>query len=176
MGEKYVMLQCDRVNAYNQDEQDLLYQNRWTNNVNSYGIQVEKGDIITLESGAINTKGTVDNSIEFSGKNNADENKLIDNKATLELSYYINDVGQYTLRLPTMGMSTYTNYGTVNDASNQTGTKFSVIEYLKNRCLGEVDLSVYDKTGGNTFQIKDKCQLKDMFQISQLNRQVVYFK
>ena len=48
------MLECNRLNGRRQvggiDESQDTYKNKWTNNVNSSGIQIEPGDTITCEA------------------------------------------------------------------------------------------------------------------------------
>ena len=51
----YVMLECNRLRgrqSYNPfNEKTDEYKNRWVNNVSSYGITINKGDIIILFEG-----------------------------------------------------------------------------------------------------------------------------
>lgn len=68
---KFLMLECNRLNSQENykgiDEEQDKYKNKWINNVNSYGIEVNPGDIIELNSSSINTRGTIENAIEFVG-------------------------------------------------------------------------------------------------------------
>ena len=69
MANKFIMLECNRLRAStnykNIDEEEDEFKNEWTNNVNSYGIVCNAGDVITCESSAINTVGASDTTIEF---------------------------------------------------------------------------------------------------------------
>ncbi len=47
--EEYVLLECNRLTA-GVDETTDDHKNKWTNTVNSTGLVVSKGDMITMES------------------------------------------------------------------------------------------------------------------------------
>jgi hypothetical protein len=148
------MLECNRLNSQASyrdiSEEDDVYKNKWTNNVNSYGIVVEPGDTITLDSASINTLGTTQDGIEFLGNSNlTNDEDFADNKVRLGLGYYITDTRQYTLKLPLINMKTYTNYGVIetNDPPPDQATKFDNPNFVLNRALGDVDLSDYPRSG-----------------------------
>ena len=122
----YTLLECNRLRAGINEDGDT-YKNKWTNNVNSSGILVKKGDVINLESTAINTIGSTSQTIEFSGSTN--ENGFIDNKIGLRFSYYINNTGRNIIPLPFKNQPVFRSYDTT--------PKFATKEYLLNRGLGE---------------------------------------
>ena len=133
MAEKYIMLECNRLRANlnykNIDEKEDTFKNRWVNNVNSYGIVVNPGDVISCESVAINTIGASDSTIEFTGNEN--KNGFVDNKVDIVYDYYINDSGQNLIKLPLRNTETFCAFSgglTIND-TNAT--------CLRNRQLGE---------------------------------------
>lgn len=102
MASKYVLLECNRLRANlnykNIDEEEDQFKNEWTNNVNSYGIVCDVGDVITCESSAINTVGASDATIEFLGKEN--KNGYLDNQAQIEFAYYVSDSGANLVKMP----------------------------------------------------------------------------
>ena len=120
---KYTLLECNRLRA-GINENDDTYKNKWSNNINSSGIVVKKGDIITLESAAINTIGSTTQTMEFSGDVN--ENGYIDNKVSMDFSYYVNNSGKNLIPLPLKDHKAFLTYGTNPNH-----------DYLLNRGLGE---------------------------------------
>jgi hypothetical protein len=93
---KNIIVECNRtrskVEVNNIPESEDLYKNRWTNNVSTTGIEVDVGDVLSLEMCAANSKGANEEVIEFVGNN---ENGILDNKAELELGFYVNHSGHY---------------------------------------------------------------------------------
>jgi len=140
----YVLLECNRLRGrlnYNQTaEEDDEFKNRWVNNVSSYGITINKGDVINVESVAINTSGTIQDTIELLGEEN--ENGLMDNEVGFEFAYYVNHSGYNTIPLPLTSMKTYNGY------ANDTLTG---LDNARNRGIGEVDLSDYETTVGDNY-------------------------
>ncbi len=141
---KYILLECNRINGktnYNliDDDQDE-FKNSWVNNISSYGIVINPGDIIQCESAAINTVGASDSTIEFIGKEN--DNGFVDNLTGINFSYYVNDTGINNIKLPLVNTLTYCSRtqtcfvgGNLNDIS----------EVLKNRGLGDPFLDTYSQ-------------------------------
>lgn len=144
MAQKYILLECNRLNAKlnykNLDESEDQYKNKWVNNVNSYGIVIEPGDIITCESSAINTTGASDSTIEFIGSNNP--NGFIDTKLSLFADYYINDTGQTNIKLPLLEAVNQVAPQLDNDAQ-VTDASLENANNLCNRTLGTVALNNY---------------------------------
>ena len=140
---KFLMLECNRLNSQENykgiDEEQDIYKNKWTNNVNSYGIEVQPGDIIELNSSSINTRGTIENAIEFVGQESPTKQGFVDNKLGLELGYYLNDTRSYNYKLPLKNSTT-----AVNQSSQQPSDQYTNAIYLLNRSLGEVFLSYDD--------------------------------
>ena len=131
------MLECNRITENSNINEDRdLYKNSWTNNVSSYGIEINKGDVISLDSASINTNGSVVNTIEFIGEDITDDNQPIDNKGTLIMAPYINHTGQNTTKLPLTSMATYTSY----DLPPNGAGRFDNHLYVRNRGLGEMNL------------------------------------
>tara|TARA_R110002072_G_scaffold223_1_gene1651 strand:+ start:10393 stop:14022 length:3630 start_codon:yes stop_codon:yes gene_type:complete len=133
MAEKYIMLECNRLRANlnykNIDESEDIFKNRWVNNVNSYGIVVNPGDVISCESVAINTIGASDSTIEFTGGGN--KNGFVDNKVDIEYNYYINDSGQNLIKLPLLNTETFFAF------TGGAPTNLNNAVCLRNRQLGE---------------------------------------
>jgi hypothetical protein len=130
MSEKYILLECNRLRAtqnYNNNEEQDVYKNRWVNNVNSYGIVINPGDTITCESSAINTVGASDSTIEFTGDVN--KNGFTDNKCDITYAYYVCDAGFNLVKLPFANTSTYSNQTENVEIAGSTN--------LLNRALGE---------------------------------------
>lgn len=155
MAEKYILLECNRLQAnlnyQNIDDNQDPFRNNWTNNVNSYGIVVNPGDQIQLEAAAINTQGAADSTMEFLGEENA--NGYLDNVVSLNLGYYICDTGFNTIPLPLRNTRTYVSRETQNGAfkNRPTGTEpvdqlIDDENLLKNRLLGETYLCDYTDT------------------------------
>lgn len=96
-----IIVECNRtrskLNVNGIPENEDKFKNRWTNNVSTTGIAVDVGDTIQLECGAINSKGANESVIEFIGVN---EVGILDNKAELELGFYVNHCGRNTAHLP----------------------------------------------------------------------------
>ena len=113
------MLECNRINSslnYNNiDESEDVFKNRWINNVNSYGIVIDPGDVINCESAAINTIGAASDTIEILG---TETNGLfVDNKIGIDYTYYVNDTGNHLVKLPLTESVTYMTYEL--DAANR---------------------------------------------------------
>ena len=114
------MLECNRLRgrqSYNPfNEKTDEYKNRWVNNVSSYGITINKGDIISCESVAVNTSGTIQDTIEILADEN--EDGVMDNTIGLEFLYYINNSGYSGLPLPLLNMTTYIGYDNPRSMGN----------------------------------------------------------
>ncbi len=142
---EYVLLECNRLRGrlnYNSSTEDTdVFKNKWVNNVSSYGIVVNKGDVINVESCAINTSGNVQNTIEILGSND-ESSGIVDNKVGFTFSYYINHSGYNSIPLPLVNMQTYQGY-----ANNSINT----LTNARNRGLGEVSLTDYSTTPGTEY-------------------------
>ncbi len=103
MGEfiQNIILECNRTRAKLNinpiPESEDKYKNRWTNNISTTGIAVDVGDVISMEMAAINSKGANEEVIEFIGENEFGVN---DNKALVDLGFYVNHCGRNTFSLP----------------------------------------------------------------------------
>ena len=65
------------------------------------GIQMNIGDQISVEASMINTKGSPEETMEFSGGSNASEgDSFVDNVAELEYGFYITNNQQFNFNLP----------------------------------------------------------------------------
>lgn len=105
--DEYVLLECNRLTA-GIDESTDDFKNKWTNNVNSTGLVVSKGDMITMEAAAINTIGSTEDTMEFLGQDN--ENGYVDNKVTLDFAFYFNNAGKNLVSLPLRQQQTFMSY------------------------------------------------------------------
>eukprot|EP00918_Siedleckia_nematoides_P078450 GHVU01171663.1.p1 GENE.GHVU01171663.1~~GHVU01171663.1.p1 ORF type:complete len:950 (+),score=35.63 GHVU01171663.1:96-2945(+) len=74
----------------------------WTTSITS-GINLYKGDEVTLQSSAISIRGDTDQSVEFQGQN---LKGFYDNKITAKIAYYVNNNHQFAIPLP-LNKSTY---------------------------------------------------------------------
>tara|TARA_R110000824_G_scaffold302492_1_gene490268 strand:- start:940 stop:4599 length:3660 start_codon:yes stop_codon:yes gene_type:complete len=149
---KYVMLECNRLNGRKQyggiDENQDVYKNKWTNNVNSTGITVNAGDTITCEASAINTVGAADSCLEYLGEEN--KNGYLDNKCSLSMAYYVNDSGFNMVKLPLQNTHTSFGYRDRSDGAGELrpwtfymgdgvgGDSPLCLDLLKSRSCGEV--------------------------------------
>jgi len=144
MAQKFILLECNRLNANlnykNIDESEDIFKNRWVNNVNSYGIVIEPGDVISCENSAINTTGASDTTIEFLGSENV--NGFMDNKVSLVMDYYLNDTGQTNIKLPLREAVTMIQPFTTQ--ANQYNTaQLGLKKNYKNRTNGTVCLNTF---------------------------------
>ena len=74
--------------------------NEWLTYVEN-GIQMNIGDQISVEASMINTKGSPEETMEFSGGSNAIEgDSFVDNVAELEYGFYITNNQQFNFNLP----------------------------------------------------------------------------
>ena len=155
MANKYIMLECNRLRANlnykNIDEEEDQFKNEWTNNVNSYGIVCNAGDVITCESSAINTVGASDTTIEFLQK--ANKNGYLDNQIQMEFGFYVCDAGSNLVKLPlkfqnvslgpvSEGGDRYENIGA---SDFLTTNPYNV----RNRMVGEIYLDANPSSGGS---------------------------
>ena len=134
MSEKFILLECNRLRSmqnYNFNEEQDVYKNRWTNNVNSYGIVINPGDLITCESSAINTIGASDDTIEFTGEVN--KAGFTDNKCDITFGYYVCDSGHNLIKLPLRQTTTF-YMPTGGDSHSDNGVNKAA---LRNRSIGE---------------------------------------
>jgi hypothetical protein len=153
MANKYIMLECNRLRANtnykNIDEEEDIFKNAWTNNVNSYGIVCNIGDVITCESSAINTVGASDTTIEFLQKEN--KNGYLDNQCQIEFGFYVCDAGSNLVKLPLKlgelsvgpisngaGATPSHRYFSLGDATFPTTLQYQV----RNRMIGETALDL----------------------------------
>ncbi len=95
-----VILEANRLRSIDQNADTSIdnFNNRWTNSVSTTGIEVKAGDIVSIESAAINAKGNeVEDTMEFRGDTIAG---FKDNELSLKYEYYVNHTGDYTIPLP----------------------------------------------------------------------------
>jgi len=95
-----VILEANRLRSIDQNGDTSIdeFNNRWTNSVSTTGIEVKAGDIVSIESAAINAKGNeVEDTMEFRGDTIGG---FKDNELTLKYEYYVNHTGDYTIPLP----------------------------------------------------------------------------
>ena len=128
-----VIVECNRtrskVNVNPIPDSQDLYKNKWTNNVSTTGIEVGIGDVISLEAGAINSKGANEEVIEFIGEN---ENGILDNKAELELGFYVNHAGRNTASLPLFNQFAEP----VPESRSAEDNDYQVFNYMLRRDIG----------------------------------------
>ena len=114
-----VILEANRLRSIDQNADTSLdeFNNRWTNSVSTTGIEVKAGDVVSIESAAINAKGNeVEDTMEFRGET---EQNFKDNEVTLKYEYYVNHTGDYTIPLPFSKDLTYNGRGvTTSHAAN----------------------------------------------------------
>ncbi len=149
---KYCILECNRKSENkNIKEDDDIYKNSWSNNISTYGLEIKKGDLIQLESASINTKGSIDEAIEFLGNDeNLDSSTPIDNKVEIVNAFYINHTGQFSIRLPFLNSKTYTNYSDPSTIPPQN-IKFNNHLFCRNRGLGEYDITDYNRVTATNY-------------------------
>ena len=102
-----VILEANRLRSIDQNADTSLdeFNNRWTNSVSTTGIEVKAGDVVSIESAAINAKGNeVEDTMEFRGETEAG---FKDNEVSLTYEYYVNHTGDYTIPLPFTDDLTY---------------------------------------------------------------------
>ena len=153
---KYILLECNRERAIDKSFNSSItdpFKNRWTNQISNSGILVKAGDVLTIDETIINSKGADSDVMEFRGEPN--ENLIVDNKAVVEFSYYINHNGSNTGNFPMIGHKTYRGQGNLitpfvqaNDGGNYPQATplvkiapYSQANYLSmisKRSLGEV--------------------------------------
>jgi hypothetical protein len=153
---KYILLECNRERAIDKAFDSSItdqFKNKWSNQVSNSGIVINAGDILTIDETIINTKGADTDVMEFRGEPN--ENNIIDNKAVLEVSYYICHNGRNTGNMPFVGHKTNRGLGTLitpfvldNDNSNKVQgveiapyTDSNYLDMISKRSLGEVWLA-----------------------------------
>lgn len=116
---KYLLLECNRIRAKNNDlinDYKDEYKNNWINQVSSSGIVINAGDTISVEETIVNSRGASDEVIEFRGTKN--EVGFLDNKVRLSYSFYVNYSAINTAKLPLINHRTYR--GNRRDATNTT--------------------------------------------------------
>ena len=109
---KYIILECNRERAIDKSFNSTItdpFKNKWTNQVSNSGILVQAGDVLTIDETIINSKGADSDVMEFRGEPN--ENDILDNKAEVSFSYYINHNGTNTVNFPMIGHKTYRGRG-----------------------------------------------------------------
>lgn len=130
-----VILEANRLRSIEQNQDRKLdqFNNRWTNSVSTTGIEVRAGDIISVESAAINAKGNeVEDTMEFRGISDAG---FKDNEVDLTYSYYVNHTGNFTIPLPFRMDIVYNGYNT--DTSHEDNFEAANAVNLRTRQLGE---------------------------------------
>jgi hypothetical protein len=143
---KNVIVECNRtrskINVASIPESQDKYKNKWTNNVSTTGIEVDIGDTINLECAAINSKGANEEVIEFIGVN---ENGVLDNKAELELGFYVNHSGRNTFALPLLNQAAQPN-----PEGRSTGD-LNTFERMLQRDIGGFPQNIDNPNGNSLF-------------------------
>ena len=148
MASKFILLECNRLRANlnykNIDEAQDIYKNSWVNNVNSYGIVCNPGDVITCESSAINTIGASSDTLEFLAQPNP--NGYIDNQVKINFDYYLNDSGTYGIKLPLLRTQNAFRYDNEINLfypyDTSIGAVATDILSVRNRFIGDVHLNL----------------------------------
>ena len=144
----YVILEAQRqTRSGNNDESIDLFKNKWVNNVNSSGLEINIGDTISIAGAAINSVGASDNVLEFTGIEGKD---YFDNKAKLEFSYYVNHTGINTAPLPFRNTKTF--HGNFKTSGTDNATPFTTLNQgdltekknLLARTIGNPDLGGFE--------------------------------
>ncbi len=73
--------------------------NKWRQQLES-GIQINPGDEISIEACMVNTKGSPEETMEFSGSENESVYDLPDNECNMTFEYYITNNQQFNFNLP----------------------------------------------------------------------------
>ncbi len=98
------------INTPDTATQQEYPSHEWTTYIEN-GIPIDVGDEISVEASMINTKGSPEETQEFSGgKNKVGNNPLVDNIATLEYSPYIVNRHQFNMNLPKYNSTIDTRY------------------------------------------------------------------
>lgn len=118
---KFLLLECNRLRSKGGnllENANDEFKNNWINNISSSGIVINAGDEISLEETIVNSRGASDEVIEFRGVEN--ENGFLDNKLELTYSFYINNSGINTVKLPLISHTTYRGNGQTIAGANDT--------------------------------------------------------
>jgi len=135
-----IIIESNRQIAYKQERKNLtgvnekdanvdLPNNRWKTRLES-GIQINVGDQIQVEAVMVNTRGSPEETIEFSGINNVQEtDDVIDNKVDIRFQKYITNRQQFNCNLPMF----YTNLKQTNSQLPDYGyLDFSTFAFFVN--------------------------------------------
>lgn len=123
---QYVMIEASRQSL--PDESVDGFKNKWKNEVPE-GIQVNKGDSISVEASFIHTRGADQQLIELTGN----QTGAADNIGGFELVYFLNNTGQFTARLPFINTVVDIGNGAKRPTSGAVDPKV-----LKNRRCGSL--------------------------------------
>mgnify|MGYP003669147713 FL=1 len=126
-----IIIESNRQIAYKQEKRSLvnvdeknanvvLPNNRWTTRLEA-GVKIEVGDEIQVDAVMVNTRGSPEETIEFSGASAVqDSSDVVDNKVLMRLQKYITNRQQFNCNLPlyytivNRGDTQATNYGYVD--------------------------------------------------------------
>lgn len=152
---KYILLECNRDRAIDKSfdsGKNDTFKNKWTNQVSNSGIVVNAGDVLNIEETIVNSVGANVDVMEFTGKNN--ENKIVDNKLNLEVSYYINNTGKNNGNMPLFYHKTFRGVGDLrvlafntDDFSNTYVSTDILLPYTETRYKNMIG----DRSLGETF-------------------------
>lgn len=152
---KYILLECNRDRAIDKSfdsGKNDTFKNKWTNQVSNSGIVVNAGDVLNIEETIVNSIGANVDVMEFTGKNN--ENKIVDNKLNLEVSYYINNTGKNNGNMPLFYHKTFRGVGDLrvlafntDDYSNTYVSTDILLPYTETRYKNMIG----DRSLGETF-------------------------
>ena len=164
-----IIVECNRtrskVNVSSIPEKEDQYKNKWTNNVSTTGISVDTGDVISLEAGAINSKGANEAVIEFIGEN---EQGILDNKAELELGFYVNHCGRNTLSLPLF------NQKCEPVPTQRVATEYSIYANMLQRDIGGFPQGIANPETSDLY--KQQAPMEDMITDYKITNEGNYYE
>ena len=112
-----IIIESNRQIAYKQEKKTLAFvdeknanvdlpNNKWQTRLEN-GVQINVGDQIQVEAVMVNTRGSPEETIEFTGASGVqDATDVIDNKVTLRVNKYITNRQQFNCNLPLFSTST----------------------------------------------------------------------
>ena len=132
---EYILLEANRLRSneqQNNPDGTDTFNNIWTNNVSTTGIEVKAGDIISVEGAAINAIGNeIESTMEFIGPVN--QERILDNKVGVNFNYYVNHNGRYTIPLPFKDCAPYMRGG-----AGGANPDWTDLETLRCRQVGNI--------------------------------------
>ena len=135
-----IIIESNRQIAYKQEKKSLvgvnernanviLPNNKWQTRLEA-GVKIEVGDQIQVEAVMVNTRGSPEETIEFSGVSSVqDASDVIDNKVLMRFQKYITNRQQFNCNLPLFNTEVQkanaqsANYGYISLSSFENFTK-----------------------------------------------------